>query len=73
MIKADNIAASASLRLIDAVFLLSLAYKLQNPVANRKREPMFEEMSQILLTNKKPEKITNYTRLTLLCQPIFRI
>ncbi len=39
MIKADYIDASASLRLIDAVFLLSLAYNLQNPAANRKREP----------------------------------
>jgi hypothetical protein len=37
-------------------FPLPSAYRLQNPPANGKQEPVPEEMSQTLLTNKKQGK-----------------
>jgi hypothetical protein len=37
--------------------ILLLAYRLQNLPANGKQEPVFEEMSQTMLTNKKQGKM----------------
>jgi hypothetical protein len=53
-------------------FSLPLAHRLQNPPANGKQDPVSEEMSQTLLTNKKQGKNTKYcTRFTHLSHPSF--
>jgi hypothetical protein len=69
MIKVDWIAASASLKVGDAVLVifLSLTDSLQNPPANEKQGPLPEEISQILLTSKKKGN----TPLTLLTKSSF--
>jgi hypothetical protein len=59
MIKLAYLAASASLRVIGIV----LTHKLQNPDANRKQGRVPEEMSQALLSKKKPQdSLTNKRR-----------
>ncbi len=57
VIKVDWLAACIALRVVCAVFVVflrALAYNLHSPPANGKQMPIPEEISQTLLTNKKP-------------------